>query len=247
MPEIHPEKQAEIDRNHYQEAVIKEVTPHDDSSGWSVLTESGWGFGIQGKWGQEPHVGQTIRTFTHQGSIIHGIDLDGVELFYHDKARQEQDAEQRKADHDARLKADFERDHEQIDADWLELPEVYRERVERFRQNNPDFRWQFESYELFSCKEAHKFADIVRQKMADDGIDADEAIGWWQGLDYTEQEALGMSEGHSGNTFGAACRFAYWEVTEPLTLLRDHGALATLVGCDEYGCHTQDDFADATA
>lgn len=50
-----------------------------------------------------------------------------------------------------------------------------------------------------------------------------------------------ISEGHSGNTFGMACRLAYLYLTEPENVIKLHGALAPLVGSKEYGCVPRDE------
>lgn len=43
-------------------------------------------------------------------------------------------------------------------------------------------------------------------------------------------------DGHSGNTFGCAARLAYHYLTEQENIVREHGALVPLVGCEKYGC-----------
>lgn len=47
-----------------------------------------------------------------------------------------------------------------MDVDYENLPDAFKKRIDRFRANNPDFRFEFESYELFCCMEAVKIAEI---------------------------------------------------------------------------------------
>ena len=46
-----------------------------------------------------------------------------------------------------------------------------------------------------------------------------------------------IDDGHSGNTFGCAVMLAILYVTSPEYIIKAHGALAPLVGCEAYGCH----------
>ena len=84
---IHPEKQAEIDAGRFDDLTIETVEEGPES--YSVMTDRRTGFAIRKKWGREPKVGDQVRLFTHGGSSVHGIDLNGAELFYHDKAKQD--------------------------------------------------------------------------------------------------------------------------------------------------------------
>ena len=54
---------------------------------------------------------------------------------------------------------------------------------------------------------------------------------------FEEQVKLaGISDQHSGNTFGMACRLASIYLSLPENVIRLHGSLAPLVGSGEYGC-----------
>jgi hypothetical protein len=90
-------------------------------------------------------------------------------------------------------------------------------------------RAAYEGYELFVCEEAVKLIDAL--KMA-------EAVIAFQALCWNEQIARvpTMSGEHSGNTFGMACLLAHEFLVHPERVKRWYGALAPLVGSQEYGC-----------
>ena len=116
-----------------------------------------------------------------------------------------------------------------MDSDYDGLPIIFRLRIDKFRNANPRFRVDYECYELFCCMEAVNIAKAVKTK---------EALDDFCKLAYEQQKEIvpDLSDGHSGNTFGMACRLAYWYLNNPDNILKEHGALTPLVGCDAYGC-----------
>lgn len=116
-----------------------------------------------------------------------------------------------------------------LDAQYDALPDLFKRRIDKFRANNPDFRWKYESYEMFCCTQAVAFADALKTV---------DALNAWRALDWKEQreQVPAMDDGHSGNTFGAACALAALYLSRPDDVVRLHGALAPLVGSEEYGC-----------
>lgn len=117
----------------------------------------------------------------------------------------------------------------ELDAKYDALPDIFKRRIDKFRANNPDFRWEYEGYEMFCCTQAVAFAGALKTIQA---LDA------WRALDWKEQreQVPAMDDGHSGNTFGAACALAALYLSRPDDVVRLHGALAPLVGSEEYGC-----------
>lgn len=110
-----------------------------------------------------------------------------------------------------------------------EMPEPFRARFEFFMRR-PDWGWNFGPYELFCCEEAIKITSSL--------VTAD-AIATFARMTVSERKervpGLAYDE-HSGNTFGAACKFAHCYVAEPELVPKMHGALCPLVGCASYGC-----------
>ena len=133
---------------------------------------------------------------------------------------------------------DFEQNREQHDARIAALPEPMRVRIERFQRARPDWRPQFEAYELFVCEQAALFAE----KLGDQ-----EAISdfYSKRFDEQKQQIPEMSNEHSGNTFGASCLFATMLVQKDFdNIIRMHGALCHLVGCKNYGCWTTENASE---
>ena len=221
----------------FDDMVITQVTESDSDSDayWSIMAGS-TGFGMGKEYGVEPKVGDKIRMYTHLGSSIHGIDINGEEVFYHTKDQQEEERKTRKEKGDDSKKIEFEKSRKELDAKFDSLPEVFQERIMRFRAKNPDFRWKFESYEIFVCTEAVKIAEALKTK---------DAIVEFNDKSYEEQkEIVSIGEGHSGNTFGMSIRLAVHYVTNPKFVELDHGALCPLVGCDDYGCSPMEGVVD---
>jgi hypothetical protein len=103
------------------------------------------------------------------------------------------------------------------------------------RTRNPNWRRDYESYELFVCEQAASLAALPK-----DGLIRD----WYERfrvLPYKAQkvEWPGLDDGHSGNTFGAAVQLAYrLDTNDRRAIVQGHGAMVALVGCAKYGCHS---------
>jgi hypothetical protein len=177
-----------------------------------------------------PKPGDTLRLWGRGfGFTVRGIAINGQIVRYETDAEERDrharelvesemgqlaEAENRKAADDARVAA---------------LPEVFQRRIQRFRDGNPDFWWKHQSYELFCCEQAVTIAGAMNSP-AD--LQAFTKLEWEQ----QKRIVPGLDDGHSGNTFGMACRLAHWYLTHPENVEREHGALVPLVGCREYGC-----------
>jgi len=195
--------------------------------GWFITVEEGFGCYCPWVEGIEPKVGSTLRQHGRGfGFPFRSIFIDGQCVFY--KTEVEQDAE-RKASIEAKHEK-YEKDKPELDRRVAALPECFRKRIAKFTANNPDFGWNYLGYELFTCEQAVVFADTFK---------TDKALRQWASLtDYKLQreQCPGMSDQHSGNTFGCAVQLAHWYLTNPEGVVKMHGALAPLVGSEEYGC-----------
>lgn len=210
----------------YQETTVDKV--EGGPGNWTLHLSEGFCFGgIPDDWTGTPKVGAKARFYGKGfGFPVRGLDLDGQEVYY--KTPEEQEEEHRKlvADKEREDFDRFQRNKSATDKRVAALPKVFRDRLDKFRGNNPDFRWKYEEYELFTCEEAVKIA--VHCKTAE-GVDAFHKAPW------DEQKAV-VSNDHSGNTFGMACYLARLFLAHPEGVVKLHGALAPLVGSEEYGC-----------
>lgn len=191
--------------------------------------EDGWSLGVPKEFVPKPKQGDTYRMYGKGiGYTVRGLFFNGRQVFYRTektqgtKNRLELEASERKQ------RAEFESGKADMDSRVAALPWIFQQRIEKFRRNNPEFRWKYESYELFVCEEAVLIADE---------LETPEAVQEFSSLPYEEQrERVAFSSGHSGNTFGAACRLAYLSLADESAVEQMHGALAPLVGSEEYGC-----------
>jgi hypothetical protein len=242
-----PEEDRE--RGWIEEGVIKDVTPYSDGDGWSVTYGDSWGCGVRDV-GVEPKVGDTLTTFGTIGFPFHGQALNGELLWYLTPEEEEAKRQADIADAARKKREQFEQERPKLDAAYDALPDTFKERIDKFRRTNPDFRWQFESYEMGCCTDALKVASwcsVNRVGEPDGGHEptAAENIVVFQKLPWEEQKKSGVGDGHSGNSFGFVVRLAYLWVTDPGAVVLEHGALTPLVGCDDYGCPHDREPADA--
>lgn len=220
-----------------------------------------------------PQVGDEIVVYTYLGSRIRGFDLRGEHLYYQTDEELDAEAKLMRIEQERKDEEAFEKNRAKLDADYEALPQVFKDRIDKYRQNNPDFRKKYESYEMFCCTQAVLFADWAAEAVksgewadevdafwADEGMvkkawrdasmnnlpESPEVLHlyWWSALNseaYGYQykrlaEVMpGYDGGHSGNTFGAALAFARTYIESPEYVAQWHGALAPLVGSDEYG------------
>ena len=209
-----------------------------------------------------PKEGDVIRFYGKGfGFPWRGLAINGVGIIYRTEEEDEAKRKQDIADREQREREEFAEKKDEMDARFDALPKPLQDRIARRRRNNPDFRWKYEGYEMFVCEEAVKFAgacadaetntQIVAEVNAfwegkDDAPEQwdDRFFGWaWAfnteegGYDHERQtEVLGCDSGHSGNTFGAAFTLARLLVRGEDELAdRMYGALAPLVGSDDYG------------
>lgn len=223
-----------------EEGPVTEV--REESDAWQVTTGNLWTCQLRKDRSEiAPKVGDIFTTFGQIGYAFHGQALNGEVLWYQSVEDEEAARRQDLADSEARDRQRFEDNRAKLDAEYVALPETFRDRIDKFRNTNPDWRWKFEAYEMSCCSDAVKIARycsvnrIATEFEGDEPTAADNVTAYGK-LPYDEQKRAGISEGHSGNSFGFAVRLAYWYVTDPGQVVAEHGALTPLVGCDEYGC-----------
>lgn len=213
----------------FQDQTITRVDG-DAERGWRVTFDSGGSFGCPATSPVVPVVGMMTRQYGADiGSIVRGFFIDGRKVYYRTEAEQRQKNAEDAAAHDQAERERFERNRADLDKRYDALPAIFRKRLDKFRANNPDFRWQFEGYEMFTCEQAVVMANALKTPAE---------VRRFHGLTLDEQMELvpGLSDGHSGNTFGMSCRLALDFLEHPENVEKRHGALAVLVGSEEYGC-----------
>lgn len=212
----------------YQETKV--VAVKKDKEGYEITREEGWMFYVSKEHGVEPKIGQVARFYGGGiGRPVRGLDLNGQEVFYRTPEQQAELHAQSVREHEAKDKVEFEQNKVELDAQYQALPEVFQRRIDKFRTNNPDFRWKFEAYEMLVCTQAVMIAEALKTSTA---------IQSWKDMDFKKQKRLvpDLSNGHSGNTFDAACFLAMLYLEQPEGVVEQHGAMAPLVGSKEYGC-----------
>lgn len=219
-PRTIPEMKA---ADEWQEGPITEVTPYGEGDGWSVsfreeMTSKGpatypgtMGLGVPKFDGKpEPKVGDTLRVYGGGfGSTFHGIDINSVEVFWRTPWERMAKRVQWLADYDRRKREHFAAEKDELDRKFDALPDPLKRRIERFRGEDPAFRVESEAYELVACVDGAKIAAHLRYEV-DAGADPGEAVKRFYDLGWERQKELvpDLDEGHSGNTFGGACRLA---------------------------------------
>jgi hypothetical protein len=210
----------------YQEHAIERVDR--ETKGYAVTMDDGWTIYVQDV-GVEPQPGDTIRLYGQGwGRSVRGIDINGRTVRY-------QTAAQERAEQDAwaaEREAKDQREYIEKAADYQKrigaLPAPFQCRIAQFRAARPEhFNVDHLAYELFVCEEALKIAAHCQ---------TGDAVREFHDAPLAEQQTI-ISDQHSGNTFGAACRLAYAYLDHPDLLWQEHGALCGLVGCQDYGCY----------
>ena len=207
-----------------EKAKIEGVDELDDS--YSILLDNSTGFMLNKKYEYVPQIGDEIELFGN-GARIRGISANSKMVFYKSDEQLEQERKEWLENNEKEKEKRFEEQKEEMDKDYESLPVEFQRRIDRFRKNNPRFRVDYESYELFCCKEAVKIAGALKTP---------KAIVKFKKLKYDKQKKMvAISDDHSGNTFGCAVMLAYWYVKEKENVVKMHGALSPLVGNEAYG------------
>jgi hypothetical protein len=213
--------------NEFDDRTLSEVTKHE--GGWEVKFDESWCFFIKEPSPVEPEVGMICRTYGRVGYPIRGVFLNGKRVFYRTKEEEDERHKEWAAEQDAAKKAKFEENKEKYFQRISALPLVFQKRFDKFSSTNPDFNWDFGEYELFCCEQAYLLASTLGTY---------EKLNEFAKKEWEEQrkEFPGLSDEHSGNTFGFSVRLAYHYLTNKENVVKEHGSLTTLVGCEKFGC-----------
>ena len=211
----------------WEEKQLDEVTDWGEN-GWELKFDGGWCLGAPNG-PITPKPGMTIRLYGKgTGYTIRGIFIDGHEFRYRTVPEEKQSHADWVANKECEDQQRLEAEIADRDAKWAALPEVYQQRMARFAKNNATWRRDYEEYELFVCEQAHLIATALKTRAA---------IAKFHKMDEGEAMRLvpGLDGGHSGNTLGAACQLAAYELDFPEGVVRTHGAISPLVGSKKHG------------
>lgn len=218
----------------YDEDTLRGVDREHD--GYAIHFTGGMSFWVGDQYdddaphGVVPLVGSVVRMWGGLGRPVRGLMVDGRLIYFRTEQQQrDRHAAEVEINNAERRHKWEQKGRAELAEKYAALPAVFQQRIDKFRANNPDFGWQYEGYEMFVCEQAVVIADALKT--------ADE-IAAFAKLDWHQQKLIvpNLDGGHSGNTFGAACRLAQYYLARPEGVVAMHGALAPLVGSEEYGC-----------
>jgi DNA-binding transcriptional ArsR family regulator len=155
----------------------------------------------------EPKVNDTLRVYGLIGRPIYGMDLNGVEIYWKTPKEREADRAIWLAQIDRENREDYARSREKNEAIVQALPEPLRKRIERFRAEKPGEERLSEGYEIFCCQQAAWLIGVLKPRI-ESGMSPEAAVAWFKALTPGQQVILGMSDDHSGKTFGGMCALA---------------------------------------
>lgn len=205
----------------------------DDGDNWWELATD-YGDICCEKVGIIPKKGMKVKFYGKGlGYTVRGLDINGHNIYYRTPKQAEKDHEKWCRELDKKNKNDFKKHKKVLDNDYKSLPEFFQKRIDKFRKNNHNFRWEYESYEMFCCMEAVKISRALKTP---------KDIKDWSKLSWEEQiKKVDIDEGHSGNTLSCSTALAYLYLSEhPEGIVNLPGALAPLVGSKKYGCVPSD-------
>lgn len=155
------ERAAERDADLFDEYLLTEWERDGDSATITVGESAtgglgGWTVSVPWPLGSDAKVGDRVRVYGR--NQVHGLSwlVDGawVPVFYRTKREMQVEADVWIADHQREQHEAFEKNRVAMDAAYETLPPPLKRRIDRFRAEDPDFRWKEESYEMAACSEA---------------------------------------------------------------------------------------------
>jgi hypothetical protein len=199
----------------YEDHLVVRVV--DEGVAYSVYIANNVAFGLPKSYGVAPKTGDTVRLYPsgRLGGVIRGVVLNDKIVYYQTAQKARAQALQERDEARAHDYAAYIANRATYEAQFAALPDIFQARITGFRNANPEF-WRFEPYELFTCGEAVKIAAVVQ---------ADEISAFYE-LPFERQQEIvpDLSDGHSGNTFGAACSLARIYLERPDMIPAAHGA-----------------------
>jgi len=201
-----------------------------DEEFFDILCENSIGFFLSKKYGVTPKIGDKVQLKWPLGMTVSGIKINDQIIYDLNEKELEERHEQSRQKTLEKQKKEFEKNKENMDADYDALPEIFKKRIDRLRKNNPDFRWQCEAYDVFACKEAIKIAEVIKTT---------EELSEFAKYSYEKQtELVKLDYNHSGGTFGQAMQLAHCLIDKKEQYIPYvHSSLAQIGGCESVGCY----------
>lgn len=143
------------------------------------------------------------------GGTRHGWALNGEVVEWRTPWERALNRVQWLAKYDRDQRERFAKDRVEMDARYLALSPTMKARIDRFRAQDPGFRVASEAYEMVACVDADLIAGALRPEV-DAGEEPAAVVRRFYDLPWDDQKTKvpGLDPGHSGNTFGGACRLA---------------------------------------
>lgn len=150
------------DDTQYDEHILESAEERD--GGWALEHGRGWYLWTANETGTDyvPKAGDKVRFYGKgMGYYVRGVSVEGHVFRYMTEDEEAAKHLREKEEREAEMRAEFEAARADMDRRFDALPEPFQKRIERRRRNNPDFRWRYESYEMFVCEEAVKFTAVA--------------------------------------------------------------------------------------
>lgn len=216
--------------NKYREYFIESVEESEDE-GTNVKFDDGWFFHLPPHPSYKPQVGDLMRLYGDGiGYPIRGAVVNGRIFFYHTQDEWEAKQKEQRAARKQRERTEYISKRASFDERIAKLPQEFQDRIHAFRAYNDEWGQNFEAYELMVCEDA---AYVAEQLCLPERVVTVAKLGWEDQKEYIPD----VSDGHSGNSFGAMMRLAWLYLTDASLIPQEHGALCPLTGCEEYGCY----------
>lgn len=199
VPDPYPgmtiEQMIDAERAEYPETTIKEV--RDEGENFSLASEDGWSMWVNKDelkgWrentdGGDPVPGMQLRTFGRAGRPFHGVEIANVIVWWQTPAERTVKRATFLAELDRRRRRRFAEQKAKLDADYEALPQPLKERIDRFREADPNFRINDEGYEMFCCREGQKIAEAAREAVEKER-DTEDVDAFWSSEELRKKAA----------------------------------------------------------
>jgi hypothetical protein len=163
-----------------------------------------------------------------------GFPVRGVatadHVYYYKTARDFNAAERARAlADDLKRRDDFNQKSGEFSAGVAMLPPIFQERIKGFIAHNADWAYQFGFYELHTCRMAAALIEHCRFEQAVEDL--------YEATVEEQVAAIPELSEASGNSAGMSFTLARLYFQDESLVLKMHGAMCRLVGCQSYGCH----------
>lgn len=247
-----PEKSVDTE---YEDKLISQVS--NEGNGWVFRTSKVSGCIWVDKENDHdiPKVGQLVRIYhlghIGIGSVVRGLDLEGKHCRYQTYEMLINQYFKHIKDEKILQQQKFEEEKELLDKQFKLLPAVFQRRIERFRFNNEDFRWKYESIELELSGQAVALARYLHKqtgtkfpigKIPIDKREAynanivDKANHFFSLPNIIMQHLVSeLDDVHSGNSLAHVHLLSVLYLTDPKKMVKVNGCLSCIVGSEAFG------------